>query len=279
MKIILSRKGTDSSTGGLASPVFPDGRLLSLPIPQKDGPVRYSQLHFDGLPLSRLIKQLGGRSWRSGCHLDPDIDPRLGLSGTDWQPAFGQSGSAQRHLEQEGVREGDLFLFFGWFREVEKVQGRWRYRPGAADMHHLYGWLQVGQIVKPEPGLLTRYPALENHPHLNKDYPFNTLYLPTERLSLPSGETGLPGSGCFSHHREVLRLTEAGANRSQWRLPPEFWPQDFQQALSYHRQPWRWQQDGDQIRLQAAARGQEFVLDPAVTGDMATWLKRLFELA
>jgi len=53
MKIILSRKGFDSSYGGYASPIFPDGSILSLPIPN----MRYLQaqlnrnkrwLYFDG---------------------------------------------------------------------------------------------------------------------------------------------------------------------------------------------------------------------------------------
>lgn len=33
MKIILSRKGFDSSYGGYPSPILPDGSLLSIPIP------------------------------------------------------------------------------------------------------------------------------------------------------------------------------------------------------------------------------------------------------
>lgn len=33
MKVILSGKGFDSSYGGQASPILPDGTLLSLPIP------------------------------------------------------------------------------------------------------------------------------------------------------------------------------------------------------------------------------------------------------
>lgn len=36
MKVILSRKGFDSANGGIVSPVFPDGRMLSFPIPSKD---------------------------------------------------------------------------------------------------------------------------------------------------------------------------------------------------------------------------------------------------
>ena len=33
MKLILSRKGFDSQSGGCPSPIFPNGTLYSLPIP------------------------------------------------------------------------------------------------------------------------------------------------------------------------------------------------------------------------------------------------------
>ena len=36
MKVILSRKGFDSSNGGCPSPIMPDGTLLSMPIPSND---------------------------------------------------------------------------------------------------------------------------------------------------------------------------------------------------------------------------------------------------
>jgi len=35
MKLILSRKGFDSTYGGYPSPILPDGTLLSLPIPNR----------------------------------------------------------------------------------------------------------------------------------------------------------------------------------------------------------------------------------------------------
>src|SRR5437763_11628659 len=44
-KIILSRKGFDSAAGGCASPVLPDGRLVSFPIPDDEG-VPYGDLRF-----------------------------------------------------------------------------------------------------------------------------------------------------------------------------------------------------------------------------------------
>jgi hypothetical protein len=44
VNIILSRKGFDSGYGGWASPIFPDGRILSLPIPASNGSVSYDDL-------------------------------------------------------------------------------------------------------------------------------------------------------------------------------------------------------------------------------------------
>ncbi|CAI8922445.1 hypothetical protein EMIT0158MI4_310005 [Burkholderia ambifaria] len=40
-----------------------------------------------------------------------------------WRPALGQTGAAQGHLSNNGVGAGDVFLFFGWFRQVEKSRG------------------------------------------------------------------------------------------------------------------------------------------------------------
>ncbi|MCV6603932.1 MAG: hypothetical protein OIF34_01405, partial [Porticoccaceae bacterium] len=121
MNIIFSRKGFDSSAGGIPSPILPDGTLLPLPIPQTDGPIKFSQLHHTDQSgrtqsLSSIISQLGGKGWRGRCHLDPDLDASLIARPEGWLPAFGQFGCAQRHLEQEQVGRGDLFLFFGWFR-------------------------------------------------------------------------------------------------------------------------------------------------------------------
>jgi hypothetical protein len=43
MKLILSRKGFDSSTGGIPSPIFPDGRMVSLPIPDKSSTLTFGE--------------------------------------------------------------------------------------------------------------------------------------------------------------------------------------------------------------------------------------------
>jgi hypothetical protein len=60
MKIILSRKGFDSTSGGVPSPIFEDGTMISLPIPYKTG-VPYGDIA-TGLPqfdrMGRLVEEL-----------------------------------------------------------------------------------------------------------------------------------------------------------------------------------------------------------------------------
>ena len=98
----------------------------------------------------------------AGCHLDPDLARAACRSGTEREAAFGQVGTAQRHIENEGVQDGDLFLFFGWFRAIEHRNGTWRYREHAPFVHRLFGWLQVREIVRTgvrSRSLLWKYPG------------------------------------------------------------------------------------------------------------------------
>ena len=58
MKIILSRKGFDSANGGTASPVMPDGTLLSLPIPGGDHCEKFNVLFYKGQSYSEIWNSL-----------------------------------------------------------------------------------------------------------------------------------------------------------------------------------------------------------------------------
>ena len=70
----------------------------------------------------------------------PDIRADALQRLPDWRPAFGQVDGAQTELQNQGIRCGDLFLFFGWFRRVEETpEGRWRYAPDG-DVHRVFGW-------------------------------------------------------------------------------------------------------------------------------------------
>ena len=44
MKVILSRKGFDSEFGGYPSPILPNGQMISLPIPDQNEELRYSDV-------------------------------------------------------------------------------------------------------------------------------------------------------------------------------------------------------------------------------------------
>lgn len=98
MKVVLSRKGFDSSYGGCASPILQDGTMLSLPIPGKSNTL-YLDLSYKGYNYDDIWKSLATKSkyhenWQ--CHLDPDIRENIIIKGIDdWKPAFGQEAAAQ----------------------------------------------------------------------------------------------------------------------------------------------------------------------------------------
>ena len=113
MKVILSRKGFDSSNGGCPSPIMPDGTLLSMPIPSDDKD-SYDDLSYCGTPYSRILQQLAPKKTFGCCHVDPDIrDDCRAKSIEGWRPGFGQIGSAQGVLANAGVEPGGS-VFILW---------------------------------------------------------------------------------------------------------------------------------------------------------------------
>jgi hypothetical protein len=126
-RIVLSRKGFDSTAryGGRPSPIFDDGRILSLPIPEDTKKtIKYSALldPTEQFPsLGSIVEQLtkGKLTGDSFVHLDPDLRANS-VAGRmpDWRPIFDQVDQAQTHLCNQGVGKGDLFLFYGLYRET-----------------------------------------------------------------------------------------------------------------------------------------------------------------
>jgi len=281
MKLILSRKGFDSSAGGCPNPVFPDGSFLALPIPDPQSPVRYSQIHHNGESIGRLVSQLTGNPAfsRQGAHLDPDLIPDARPRKSGWRALLGQHSSAQAHLANHGIGEGDLFLFFALFRQVEKVRGRWRFAEGSRPFHSIWGWLQVGAVIDLGAGDSAPDWA-EEHPHLYGDRgPRNCLYLAREQLSIPGMPGLLPGGGVLPALASEQRLTAPDATGvTDWRLPSGLFPEPGREPLSYHHNSGRWQREDEQwCRLRSAARGQEFVLDTGQYPAVWPWIARLLE--
>lgn len=284
MRIILSRKGFDSSNGGCPSPIFPDGRMVSLPIPSSYAPATMEDLSYCGLKLDKVISDLSHsrHSSRQPVHLDPDINEKmLSARPAGWRGAFGQVDIAQRHLLKMGVGRGDLFLFFGWFRQVEYQEHSWRYKPGSPDLHVIYGWLLIDEVVPVfgnEQMVLEKYPWLAQHPHLHgNDNRDNTIYIGSHIMPGKIG-ANKPGYGVFGSIRDVQILTDTSqAKRSTWKLPGCFCPKDGSPPLSYHAWIERWGIiDDEWIRLRSVGRGQEFVLDAEAYPGMGGWLKELF---
>ncbi len=278
MRIIISRKGFDSGSGGCPSPLFPDGSMFAMPIPYARSPVRYEDLAWRGHQLGDLVESLtkGTISRTAFAHLDPDLRPEMRPRGPGWRPALGQHKSAQSHLRTNGVCAGDLFLFWGLFQRFDERSG-W----SGKRVHVIWGWLQVEHILAVDhlrPQLATaEWGWAKDHPHTTFERdPSNTLYVGAKALALPRGlGAGLPGAGVFEFSAPGRQLTAVEAETpTRWSLPRWFHPEG-RTALTYHRKPERWRRDGDRVLLESVSRGQEFVLDTREYPEASGWAASL----
>ena len=109
MRVILSRKGFDSSNGGIVSPIFEDGTLVSFPIPSDDKD-SFSDLQYEGVLYSDILLDLHYRG-KDHCHVDPDLDQNRRKAKVDgWVPAFGQINQSAVYLKNNGIREGETSI-------------------------------------------------------------------------------------------------------------------------------------------------------------------------
>ena len=265
MKIILSRKGFDSKNGEQPSPIMPDGTLLSLPIPDENGNNTFSSLYWNGMSFYEIIHSLKPKTKLNEddvCHLDPDLRGNVRSRLPGWKPAFGQADSALTHLQNHGVSIGDLFLFFGWFKETEMNQGRLIYKKKAKNLHVIYGYMQIGEMIERKSDA---YDWLKDHPHIgdnnDRNDGKNTIYLPTDKLSFMPN---VSGCGLLNYRKDRV-LTKEGMSRGKWNLPSFF--KDVE--ISYHPNPWK------DNYFQSAAIGQEFVFDS--TPQIMEWVKNIIE--
>lgn len=261
MKIILSRKGFDSVYGKCPSPII-DGCPYSMPIPSTISPTTYSDIAYNNRNLGDIVSLLPTHETpRSYCHFDPDLIKSAIPRIEGWRGAFGQADAAQGHLENQSITKGDLFLFFGWFREFDTKH--MRFKRGAPDIHLIFGWLQVDEIIRVDGRVKDTHPWLVKHPHLhspeisNKN---NTIYTTAKTLDLPGVNiiTPIDGCGIFNSASEPRKLTAPQKPRSVWLLP-EF----FKENLTYNENPEKWSRFyNDCFLLKSAPIGQEFVYPP-----------------
>ena len=260
MKIILSRKGFDSSYGGYPSLILTNGKMVSLPIPSSKDTFSYDELRFDeDNSYMDIMKKVSPKirdrkqiilDETTMCHLDPDLERTvLHDRMPEWRGCFGQAGSAQAVLEKRGVHEGDLFLFFGWFNKLVEKDGKLSFLKDDG-FHAIYGYMQIDKIIYTA-GNETIPEWLSYHPHMiekRRGRTNNCIYIARERASW---DDTIPGFGCFSYD-ELLRLSKPGMSRSKWALPDVFRGLD----ISYHSED-SWKEN----YFQSAHRGQEFVIE------------------
>lgn len=280
MKIILSRKGFDSEHGGYPSPVLPDGRMVSLPIPREDN-LGYGDLRFGDETYLDLMRQLNHKIRDNGkcceltrntkCHLDPDIREDVIPRYKGWRACFGQVGAAQTHLDNRDVQVGDLFLFFGWFRETimdeakDESRNKTSLRFCGSDLHAIFGYMQIGEIISRCDENYREPIWMRGHPHLlekRRKLNNNNIYIANDRLTW---NDDIPGAGTFRFDRRLV-LTKAGLTRSRWELP-DF----FRFATISHHSEDSWRED----YFQSAAIGQEFVVEPL--DQVISWAKTLID--
>jgi len=269
-RLILSRKGFDSSAGGVPSPIFPDGRIISLPIPDHRTNLRYQDINILGWNLGAIVKDLTNEKispdWN--LHLDPDLNSELRSErlsrSIDWQPVFGQVGAAQGHLKNQKVSVSDLFLFFGLFQKVKTSADGWVFCKDAQPKHLIWGWLQIDKILKVDDIAQDQLNWARYHPHFNRsENKSNTIYISSGNLNLPGGTAlgTISGAGTFNHFSDCRQLTHPEASSpTHWQLPAWFFPENGRFPLTYHRDINRWELTEDAVLLNSVNRGQEFVL-------------------
>jgi hypothetical protein len=280
MRIVFSRKGFDSSAGGCPSPIWPNGRLLSLPIPDKKSPVAYKDIAWGEYNLGEIVTGLtnGRITPERLAHLDPDLDPNSITRPEGWRPIFGQANAAQGHLRNQGVGPGDLFLFFGLFREVTIEENQIQFKRNSPAKHVIWGWLQVETKTAVDETTAAQWPWAKYHPHFYFwSRPANTVYIAREKLDLPGlAEKQVVGGGIFPKFMPKLRLTAPASQVSRWKLPSWMVPVGKVSSLSYHGDLGKWDRREDHAVLQTVSPGQEFVLHSADYPEAIDWVCNLF---
>ena len=265
MKIILSRKGFDSSknNGGIPSPILPDGTLLSLPIPSENDELSFNDMQYHEHKYSDILKLLAPGRQYDNCHLDPDIRTDVRVKATvDWKPAFGQIGAAQTYLSHKGLSAGDLFLFFGWFKQTTGsiADGTLRYVPKAPSLHIIFGYMEIAEIIMND-----EIPEINYywHPHgsgKRLEEKTNAMYLPAKKLTFDKTRCGW---GVFDYSdKRVLTLAE---KKATWREIPCLLPEWVDKNVKNNA-------NGKGIYYQGV--WQELVLKESQLAD--DWVKEIF---
>ncbi|MBN2842928.1 MAG: hypothetical protein JXM68_07550, partial [Sedimentisphaerales bacterium] len=268
-----------SCAGGVPSPIFPDGRMLSLPIPDKNSKIRYQDISWQEYNVGNIVADLTNSKVPAShfAHLDPDINPDSINREKGWRPIFGQEGSSQSHLENHNVGIGDIFLFFGLFREINNNGNMFHFNKSFPKKHVIWGWFQIDNNISVAKIDKKEYEWALHHPHFHRNMlqENNTIYIAKDKLEIPGLDIiDIKGSGAFPQYRKELQLTAPDCNTSIWKMPLWMYPKNEKECLTYHK-PNRWQKFDSYALLDSAQRGQEFVLNCDYYPEAIGWINNL----
>lgn len=251
-RVILSRKGFDSKYGGRPSPIFKNGDIFSLPIPQNGkSPKKFNELKFNGINGDQALKEVSATKVTSEdfCHYDPALNEKIGL--------FGQAGSAQSELKNNGVGTGDLFLFFGWFKKKDDPN---------VNVHKIFGWLQIDEILEGDREISTFLKRNNiSHPHdpQYKEYKNNTIYVSKKNF------------GLFKKFSNDLVLTAPGYSKSMWQFPKKYFGSVANKNGNIFLNRLKWKDKNNLLVDTNIGPGQEFILDAKNSPRISFWAKSL----
>lgn len=257
MKIILSRKGLDSSINNLSNLLLNEKDLIVIPILEQGGKTKYKDLH-----LKQLDNIFNNPSYSKAlspntlCHADPNLTNLF--NDKNFVGSLGQVDTAQTHLENQNVGIGDLFIFFGVFTMGNEKDNKIEIDNMLYRKHIMFGYLQIGDIIYPNQitqqqklEYEKKYPWLVSNPHWNTDLyksKNNCIYV-ARNYSTFSNK--LKGYGMFNYKEKLVLTKENEIRPSVWDLPKAL----VGCEMSYHTKD-----NYKSYGFQSATRGQEFVI-------------------
>lgn len=246
MKIILSKKGIDSSNCSNGVKVELGKELLFIPIPNICDLHKYQDIenYYENKNLLQVAEKYIKNckftlnipakklkdNFKIGCHFDPQLKNCFGGKfQKKFRASFGQVDKAQSYLNANIIDCGDIFLFYGWFYDVEEKK----------DKHIIWGYMQVGDIITFDKNgnccsrilnndkckIEEAYPFLKNQTHwVNykkylKDSKNNTIYISNNFLKSKENEIlKTKGYGIFKYDKRLDLTAKNAKSKSDWNV-------------------------------------------------------------
>ena len=232
MKIILSRKGFDSTTDGNAERVCPRRGNGEFSDSGDSGKTTRDRPGLDSL--RHILREgnvvAGANEGAAGEWRPLRPNGSIAITTRICGAAFLGKAVAQTHLQKRVSQKGDLFLFFGWFREAEAGWRRFALFQSPAGCSCLVrlsaNWGNFARGSR-----RAKYPICQNHPHLTphaigagqnpnaRKGPKTTPFTSSRQAPFASGHGRPAPALVFSAIRRNLSSRRTGAkSRTIWEV-------------------------------------------------------------